>query len=257
MNSLFKNLFILEMANNHQGDVRHGINIIRAAGKLSRKYEIKAGIKFQYRNLDSFIHTDVRSKPGVPHVSRFLETRLSGDQFLQMISACRDEGLVTICTPFDEDSVSLIQDHGIQVIKVASCSATDWPLLEAIANAKKPVICSTGGKSIFDIDNIVSFFTHREVEFAIMHCVALYPLPSKNAQLNFIDRLRKRYPYVAIGYSGHEAPENTDIAKIAVAKGATILERHVGLESDTVKLNKYSMNPQQVEGWIEGVLAAR
>lgn len=252
----FSNLFIFEMANNHQGDVNHGIRIISEMGKIARKYEINAGIKLQYRDLDTFIHPDYINSKEIKHISRFLNTRLNSNQFMTLIQAIKDEGLISICTPFDEKSVELILDHGIQIIKIASCSANDWPLLEVISKTRKPVICSTGGISLYQIDNIVSFFTHRDVNFALLHCIGLYPAENSNIQANFIDKLKKRFPEITIGYSGHEAPDNNDIIKIVVAKGAKIFERHVGVETESIKLNAYSMNPAQTEEWVKNAQEA-
>jgi len=257
MNPLFKDLFIFEMANNHQGDVNHGLAIIREMGKLQRKYNINAAVKFQYRQLDTFIHPDFRHDKEAKHISRFLSTELSLNDYYTMVQATREEGLVTVCTPFDEESVDIILKHGIEIIKVASCSADDWPLLQKIATAGKPVIASTGGLLMPQIDNLVSFMRHRSLDFAVLHCVGIYPSPDEVQHLNFIEKLIRRFPDVTIGYSGHEAPDNTDVAKVAIAKGARILERHVGLPTDTVKLNAYSMNPEQVDQWIAATLQAR
>lgn len=58
-------------------------------------------------------------------------------------------------------SVEMAVEHEIEIIKIASCSATDWPLIETIEKTKKPVIWSSGGISIHDIDNIVSFFCRK------------------------------------------------------------------------------------------------
>lgn len=257
MTNLFHDLFIFEMANNHQGIVEHGLNIIKRMSAIARKHNIRAGVKFQYRDLDTLIHPDYVQRKDVPHIPRFMDTRLTRNDFLTLVHAVQDEGLVTICTPFDEASVGQILDHGIQIVKVASCSATDWPLLEVIAETKKPVICSTGGLSMYDIDNVVSFLAHRQVDFALLHCIGIYPAPNSELQLNSIDRLKNRFPSVPIGYSGHEDPTNTDVVKVAVAKGATILERHVGLPSDSIKLNQYSMSPEQADIWVSSALSAR
>lgn len=256
MNKLFDKLFIFEMANNHQGSVEHGLKIIREMGKITRKYGINAAVKFQYRDLDTFIHKDHIESKEIKHIPRFLSTRLTQNEFATMVQAVREEGMVTVCTPFDENSVSLILDHGIDIVKVASCSANDWSLLEAISRTKKPVICSTGGLPLYKIDNVVSFFIHREVEFALMHCVGLYPTPAENIFADFLSRLIKRFPYITIGYSGHESPEEIDIIKVVIAKGAKIFERHVGVETETIKLNKYSMNPKQAEEWIKNAQKA-
>jgi N-acetylneuraminate synthase len=254
---VFDGLFIFEMANNHQGSVSHGLKIIETMAKLARQHGIRAGIKFQYRHLDSFIHPYLKDRKDLPHIPRFLETRLTETDFLTLVSAVRDEGLITICTPFDEHSVGLAQDHGIEILKVASCSANDWPLLECIAAANKPVICSTGARSLPDIDKLVSFMTHRNVAFALMHCVSIYPTPPEDVQLNFMTRMMSRFPYVPVGYSGHESSDNFDVVQIAVAKGAAILERHVGIPTDTISLNPYSMTPCQTDQWIRSVLAAQ
>ena len=257
MNNKFENLFIFEMANNHQGSVEHGLNIIRALGEVTRKYKINAAVKFQYRDLDTMIHPDFIGRDDVKHIPRFMSTRLTNDEFYTMVNAVREEGMLTMSTPFDEKSVNTCMDHGIDIIKIASCSATDWPLLEAIAKTKKPVIVSTGGKTFTEIDNIYSFFTHRDVDFAILHCVGLYPVGYEYVQLDCVDKIKNRYPNIPYGYSGHEDPKDMTIAQMAVAKGCDILERHVGLATDTITLNKYSTDVRDVEEWIIAVLNAR
>ncbi len=257
MDPRFEDLFIFEMANNHQGSVQHGLEIIHALGEVARKYKINAAVKFQYRDLDTMIHPDYIGRTDVKHIPRFLSTRLSRDEFYTLVQAVRDEGMHTMCTPFDEISVDMCMDHGIEILKVASCSATDWPLLEAIAATKRPVILSTGGKTFSDMDKIYNFMIHRNVDFAMLHCVGLYPVGYQYVQMNCIDRIKNRYPGIPFGYSGHEDPNDYSIAQMAVAKGASILERHVGLATDTINLNSYSTDVRDVHKWIEAVLNAR
>ena len=148
-------------------------------------------------------------------------------------------------------------DQGLDIIKIASCSSLDWPLLEKAAATRKPLIISTGGKTLSDIDKIYNFFTHKEVEFAFLHCVAEYPAPLDHLQLDFIDRMNRRYRDVIIGYSGHEDTDDNTVPMLAVAKGAKILERHVALPTEQYKINAYSMTPQQADKWVESVLKAK
>ena len=257
MNHLFENLFIFEMANNHQGSVQHGLDIIHALGEISRKYQINAAVKLQYRDLETMIHPDYINRTDVKHISRFLSTRLTRDEFYTLVQAIQDEGMYTMCTPFDESSVDACMDHGIEILKVASCSATDWPLLEVIAKTGRPVILSTGGKTFSDMDKMYNFMIHRDVDFAMLHCIGLYPVGYEYVQLNCMDKIRNRYPGIAVGYSGHENPKDYTVAQMAVAKGANILERHVGLASETIKLNNYSTDVRELSGWIEAVLNAK
>lgn len=255
--SILDNLIVFEMANSHQGSIEHGIAIIKEMGKIARVNKVHAAVKLQYRDLNTFIHKDSRGRKDVPHVARFEETRLEYDDFCVLIDNIRKEGLVTMSTPFDEKGVDWCVTQGIDVIKIASCSATDWPLLGKAAGASKPLIVSTGGKTIEEIDNIFNFLTHRDCEFAFMHCVAEYPVASENIQLDFMDRMHGRYPNVYIGYSGHEDPDDTSIPMMAVSKGARIMERHVGLPTEEIKLNAYSMNPQQADLWVKAIVKAR
>lgn len=256
-NEKFDRLIVFEIANNHQGDLNHGLSIIKKLGEIAHKYDINAAVKFQYRDLDTIIHPDFIDKPDVKHIPRFLSTRLTPDELYSLVMAVREAGLHTMCTPFDEKSVDLCMDYGIDILKAASCSATDWPLLEKVAATKRPVIISTGGKSFSDMDKIYNFFTHRKVDLAMLHCVGMYPVKEEDAQLNCIDRMRNRYPDVVVGYSGHEDPSEYSIAKMAIAKGAEILERHVGLETETIKLNAYSTDVNKVGEWVEAILSAR
>jgi N-acetylneuraminate synthase len=246
----FRDLFVLDLANNHQGSVEHGLKIIEGIGKAVQNHGVRAGCKFQFRQLDNFIHLSHRESSDNKHIPRFLSTRLTNDQFEILRQAVRAAGMLTICTPFDEESVDVITDMGFDILKVASCSAKDWPLLEKVANAGQPVIFSTGGLSIKSIDDLVSFFDHRGVDFAIMHCVSIYPIPNDKFSLNQIDVLRERYPERVIGWSTHENPEDTAPIQIAVAKGARMFERHVGVETEAIKLNAYSSTPKQVDSWI-------
>lgn len=257
MDDIFKDLIIFEMANSHQGSVEHGLAIIREMGKIARKYGVKCAVKLQYRELGSFIHPEFKGRQDVPHIPRFESTRLQPEEFNQLAAAIKAEGLVAMSTPFDEKSVDLCVEQDLDIIKIASCSATDWPLLEKIADAGKPIIVSTGGLKIEQIDNLYNFFLHHNCKFAMMHCVALYPAPADMLQLDLLDKMMARYRGIAIGYSGHENPADIITPSMAIAKGVQILERHVGLPTETIKLNAYSMNPQQADAWVAAIVEAR
>jgi N-acetylneuraminate synthase len=247
----FDGLFTYDLANNHQGDFEHGLNIIKAMGDVTKKTGVRGALKFQFRQLETFIHPEYKQKKDVKHIPRFMETALTKDQYRQYVQAIVNDGMYTMCTPFDEESVDIIKELGIEIIKVASCSATDRPLLERIAKANQPVIASTAGLGMPQIDRLVSFFETRDVNFALMHCVAIYPTPSDKLNLNQIDILKKRFPHIAIGFSTHEDPNDFNPIRIACAKGARIFERHVGMETKQHKLNKYSSNSEQITQWIE------
>tara|TARA_X000000950_G_C13864014_1_gene639932 strand:+ start:306 stop:1823 length:1518 start_codon:yes stop_codon:yes gene_type:complete len=247
----FKNLFVLDLANNHQGDLNHAKLIISKFGELVNSFSLNATIKFQFRQLETFIHPEYNQYKKNKHIARFQETRLNISDYKILLDLIKKKQLLSCCTPFDEASVDLILDMNIDLIKLASCSATDWPLIEKISNTNKPVIFSTGGLNLNEIDDLVSFFEHRGVDFSIMHCVSIYPTPVEKFNLNFIETLKRRYPYRVIGWSTHEDPNDCNAIKIAYSKGARMFERHIGIETEKYKLNAYSSNPEQFLKWIE------
>lgn len=253
---LSRPLIIFEMANNHQGSIEHGKLIIREMHEASKGYDFDFAIKFQYRDLDTFIHPDFKNRKDIKYVKRFSETRLSENEFLELKKECESYGFKTICTPFDEASVDKIVKHKFDFIKIASASIRDWPLLEKIATAPMPIIASTGGGEIKDVDNVVSFFRHKKKDFALMHCVGIYPTENADLTMNRIDWFHSRYRDIPIGFSTHEKPNEFFPAAIAISKNAKILEKHVGVETDTIKLNQYSATPDQVKDWLHSIKTA-
>lgn len=252
MKELFDHpLFIFEMANNHMGSVEHGLNMINAFAEIAKPFRYRFAFKFQFRDFDTFIHPDYQPRMDLKYVKRFSETRLSREQFQRLKDAVAEKGFLAVCTPFDEASVGLVEEMGFALLKIASCSFSDWPLLERVATTDLPIIASTAGATLDDMDKVVSFFQHRRKRFALMHCVGEYPTPLDHLQLNQIDLLRHRYPDVPIGYSTHEEPDNTESIQIAIAKGAALFEKHVAVATERFPKNAYSATPEQVQRWLQ------
>jgi sialic acid synthase SpsE/mannose-6-phosphate isomerase-like protein (cupin superfamily) len=253
-----KPLVILEMANNHQGEAGHGLAIIDAFAEVVAPHRgtFDFAFKLQYRDLDSLIHPRHRSSTDNKHIGRFLSTRLDEQGFLALVERMRQRGFHPICTPFDEASVALVERHGFAALKIASCSLGDWPLMERIAAVRLPVIASTAGADFDQLDRVVAFLTFRLSRLALLHCVGEYPTPPDRQRLNQIDLLRARYPGTAIGLSSHESPDSTALVAMAIAKSASILEKHVGLPVPGKPLNAYSASPAQLAAWLAAAAAA-
>ncbi len=249
-------LFIFEMANNHQGNLKHGLRIVREIYEVSKNFPFNFAFKLQARDIPTFIHPDYQGRDDIKYVKRFSETKLSEEEFKMLKDEIERMGFISICTPFDENSVDLVERHNFDIIKIGSPSFGDWPLLERIAKTDKPLIASVAGVLLEDIDKVVSFFEHKEKKFALMHCVGEYPTLPANLQLNQIDLLKKRYPQIEVGYSTHESPDNFNSIKIAIAKGATIFEKHVGIKTAEIELNNYSATPEQIKEWLSAAQEA-
>jgi sialic acid synthase SpsE len=248
---VFEDLFVLEVANNHWGSVERGLKIISAYAQVVRFNNVRAAMKLQFRDVDSFVHRDFRDRTDIRYIKKTRDTQMSADQYATLVDATRKAGCVTMATPFDEASVDLCQELGVQILKIASSDLNDWMLIEKIATVRKPVIVSTGGSSLKDIDDLVTFFENRNIPLAINHCVSLYPSENTDLQLNQIDYLTRRYPNHTIGYSTHEYHDWSSSITIAYAKGARTFERHVDIEDEGVPVSPYCSLPEQVDTWFK------
>jgi N-acetylneuraminate synthase len=139
---------------------------------------------------------------------------------------------------------------------VGSSDLNDWILLEKIAKTKKPVVVSTGGSSLKDLDDIVTFFANRDIPLAINHCVSIYPSDDSELEMNQIDFLRNRYPTNTIGFSTHEHTDWTNSMLIAYAKGARTFERHIDI-SDGAEGSPYCSLPHQIDEWFRAFNKAK
>lgn len=250
-NRIFEDLFVLELANNHWGSLERGLRIVTDFSRIVRFNNVKAAIKLQLRDIDAFVHKDFRERRDIRYIAKTLDTRLSRDEYGQLVDAIRKGGSIPMATPFDERSVELCVELGIEILKLASSDLNDWMLIEKIATTRKPVIVSTGGSSLKDIDDLIRFFANRDIPLAINHCVSLYPTEDQELELNQIDFLRRRYPDNVIGFSSHEYHDWRTSLAIAYAKGARTFERHIDIVTDDHPVSSYCSQPQQIDEWFK------
>src|SRR3954447_21323847 len=256
-NQIFEDLFVLEIANNHWGSLERGLQIIEQFSQVVRFNNVKAALKLQFRDVDNFIHKDFKDRSDIRYIKKTLDTKMSKSQYKTLINAIRENGCIPMSTPFDEASVDLCEELDLPIIKIASSDLNDWPLIERIAKTKKPVIVSTGGASIKDMDDFVTFFRNRNIPISINHCVSIYPSEDSELELNQIDYLRKRYPDLVIGFSSHEYHDWNNSMLIAYAKGARTFERHIDIEADGKSVSPYCSTPENVDAWFKAFNKAK
>ncbi|WP_297829142.1 N-acetylneuraminate synthase family protein [uncultured Desulfovibrio sp.] len=256
-NELFKDLFVLELANNHWGKVERGLKIIQDHGSVVRHNGVKAAIKLQFRDVDGFIHPDYKGDKANRYIAKTEATRMSREDYATLVKAIRNVSCIPMATPFDEPSVDLCVAFDMPIIKIASSDLNDWPLIEKIASTRLPVIVSTGGAGEKDLDDLVLYFEKRNIPLAINHCVSLYPSEPHQLELNQIDYLMARYPGHVIGLSTHEHLDWQASMHISYAKGARTWERHIDIDMDGVAVSPYCSLPEQVDCWFKAWHAAR
>lgn len=255
--TIFNNLFVLELANNHWGRIERGLKIIRDFARVVKFNDVHAAIKLQFRDVDNFIHPDFRDRADIRYIKKIIDTQMPWDQLRLMVETVRECGLVTMVTPFDEVSVDKCVEFGVDILKIASSDVRDKTLLAKIASTGLPVIASSGGANLEHIDALVEYFTSRNIPFALNHCVSLYPSEDSDLELDQIDFLKARYPHITIGYSTHEYRDWWDSTLIAYGKGARTFERHIDIDYEGVPVSPYCTRPEQADIWFKAMKKAQ
>ena len=217
---------IAEIGNNHNGDFSRAIKMIDLAIEMGADC-----VKFQMRHLDQVYREKSLNKSGEDLGTEYIIDLLnrfefSVDEHRKISEYCQGEGILYMCTPWDEKSVEALESFGVKAYKVASADLTNLPLLDILSKTVKPLIISTGMSREDEVIEVKSFLEKREVEFAFLHCNSTYPAPFQDINLNWIKSLKKIHPLV--GYSGHE--RGTAVSLAALSLGACIIERHFTLD---------------------------
>jgi N-acetylneuraminate synthase len=255
-----KTIVILEMANNHMGSIAHAKKIIKKYNYIIPEFTNKIDfvLKFQYRDRETFIHKNYKNSED-KYIKRFQSTFFSDKEWQKLIKFSKQYFRLA-CTPFDEVSVDKVFKEKFDYLKIGSCSVTDWPLIEYIyekyKKKKKKIIASLGGLNEADIIKVTSFFLNRKVDISFLYCVAKYPSHSNELNLSFFNYLKKKYGEKIIGFSSHEDPEINISPAVAYGAGVRIFEKHVGLETKKIKLNKYTVSPDKLKIWLTNLCDA-
>jgi len=218
---------IAEAGVNHNGSLDMALQLVDVA--------LDAGadaVKFQKRELKELYPAELLENPNTAEwafqymIPLLKQTELSADDFHHIKEYCDKRGIRFMCTPWDETSLELLEELGVEVYKVSSADLVNFPLLERIAATGKPMVLSTGMATLREIERTVEFLNELGVSFALLHCVSTYPAPFESLNLRFIETLKKFN--VPVGYSGHE--RGIAMPLIALALGACIIEKHITLD---------------------------
>lgn len=243
---------IAEVGNNHNGQLSLAIELIDAA------YSSGADcVKFQMRDLGSLyansgdqndISLDLAAQYTLDLLNNF---QLPDEQLFTCFDYAHKKGLIPLCTAWDEISLLKLDTWGLEGFKVASADFTNYPLIRAIINTRKPIICSTGMSNESEILSGIKFLQQSGAQYALLHCNSTYPTPFKDVNLRYLTRLRER-SNAPVGYSGHERGFEIPIA--AVAMGACIIEKHITLDrSMEGNDHKVSLLPGELAQMVEGI----
>ena len=149
------------------------------------------------------------------------------EEYREINAYCKSLGIEWFASAWDMPSQKFLQQFDLKYNKIASAMLTDHALLKEVASEGKHTFISTGMSTLAEVASAVSIFRIANCPFELMHCNSTYPMKNKDANLLVINTLRDAFE-CNIGYSGHET--GRVVSLIAVAMGATSLERHITLD---------------------------
>lgn len=221
--------FIAEIGHNHQGDVE------KCKQLISKAHECGAdAVKLQKRDNKSLFTRQMYNAPydnrnsfGATYGEHrdFLE--FGRQEYRELIEYCDQLGVIFFATAFDFNSADFLAQLDMPAYKIASGDLRSIPLLKHVASFNKPLIISTGGAAMEDIERAYDTLMPINDQICIMQCTSGYPPEYHELNLRVIDTYRKRFPNVVIGYSGHD--NGIAMSLVAYMLGARIIEKHFTL----------------------------
>lgn len=243
---------IAEIANNHNGSLARAkelIDVAVAAGANAAKFQ-KRTLEELYT--EEFLHDPNKGEHGLHYMVPLLqEFELSADQMRELKEYCDAKGIMFMVTPWDKPSTDFVESLGVAVYKVGSPDMTNLELIVYIASKGKPMIISTGMSTEEEVIKTLAAVAKLAVPYAVLHCNSTYPAPVDQLNLRYIERLRE-LTAAPVGFSGHEL--GTIMGAVAVALGATILERHITLDHTLEGPDHAaSLEPAELQEYIKNV----
>lgn len=224
---------IAEAGVNHNGDLDMALRLVDVAARAGADF-----VKFQTFDPKRLVSADARkadyqiANTGSDESQReMLEAlTLPHEWHAILVDRCKEQGIGFMSTPFDEQSADFLVELGVGVIKIPSGEITNWPLLDHVAGTGIPIILSTGMSTLGEVMGAVERLRRGGAsQLAVLHCVSNYPTAPEDSNLRAIDTLRSVLG-VQSGWSDHTL--GTHVAVAAVARGASIIEKHFTLDRE-------------------------
>ena len=221
---------IAEIGHNHQGDIDIAKQLIDAAKECGVD-----AVKLQKRSNRALYTRDFYDQPydnelsfGRTYGEHREALELSADDYRELLRHAREVGVTLFATAFDFESADLLAELDVRAFKLASGDLRNTPLQRHVAAFGKPMLLSTGGGTMEDVERAVDAILPLNEQLCVLQCTAAYPASVEDLNLNVITTLRERFPSLVIGLSDHQ--NGIAMAVVAYMLGARVIEKHFTLD---------------------------
>jgi sialic acid synthase len=221
---------IAEVGHNHQGDVEQAKRLIDAAKECGVN-----AVKLQKRNSRALYTREFYEQPydnelsfGRTYGEHREALELGAEEYRELLRHASEAGITLFATAFDFESADLLAELGVPAFKFASGDLRNTPLQRHVAAFGKPMLLSTGGGTMEDVERAVDTILPRNDQLCVLQCTAAYPASVEDLNLSVIATLRERFPDLVIGLSDHQ--NGIAMAVVAYMLGARVIEKHFTLD---------------------------
>ncbi len=247
---------IAEIGVNHDGSVERALELVQHAargGADAIKLQVFRAAALMHKSSSFAEYQRSRVAANDP-IEMLRKYELSEAELRTVITAATKAGLVSLATPFSLSDVDTIDRLELPAVKIASPDLVNRPLLERVAQLRKPMFVSTGAANVEETARTVEWLCPWECDFALLHCVSSYPVPAADANLCWIGELIGRFN-VPVGYSDHT--DEPMAGALAVMAGACIVEKHLTYDKRASGPDhSASCNPVEFAAYVAAIRSA-
>ena len=248
---------IAEAGVNHNGKIDLAYKLIDVACASGAD-----AVKFQTFKTENLVSKNAPKAPYQKNITSQLESQFSMLKKLELdfsvhkklINYCKKKGIVFLSTPFDHESIDLLNELNIKIFKIPSGEITNLTYLRHIGSLGKEVILSTGMSNLKEIEDALKILIDSGTSkgnITVLHANTMYPTPMEDVNLRAMQTIRDKFG-VSVGYSDHTLGIEVDIA--AVTMGATVIEKHFTLDKTMDGPDhKSSINPEELTMMVNSI----
>mgnify|MGYP005633570453 CR=1 FL=1 len=248
---------IAEAGVNHNGSIELAKQLIDVASNSGAD-----AVKFQTFKAENLVSKNTQKAEYQKKTTDILESQfdmikkleLDVNTHKELIAYCQEKNIMFLSTPFDHDSIDLLNELGLKIFKIPSGDITNLPYLKRVGALGKQVILSTGMSTLKEVGDALTILVGtgtQKANITVLHANTMYPTPMEDVNLNAMLAIQEEFG-VAIGYSDHTLGIEVDIA--AVAMGASIIEKHLTLDKTMEGPDhKASLEPEELKDMVVAI----
>ena len=253
-----KTFIIAEAGVNHNGSLDIALQMVDAA--------VEAGadaVKFQTFKANKIITVNApkadyqKQTTGTAGSQLEMVRKLELDEaaHIELYQHCRKKSITFLSTPFDLESIDLLNSLGLQIFKIPSGEITNLPYLRKLGALNKRLILSTGMSNLGEVEAALEVLTESGTpleQITVLHCNTEYPTPFEDVNLKAMLTMKAAFPGMQVGYSDHTP--GIEVAIVAVALGARVIEKHFTLDKNLPGPDhRASLEPSELSGMITSI----